>query len=110
MTDYQRAYRKSLDDPSAFWGEAAEGLSWDKRWDRVFDDTRPPFYQWFSGGVINTCFNALDRHVKGGRGQQLALIYDSPVTGTVSRFTFQQLLTEVALFGGALRKMGVGKG
>src|ERR687885_326052 len=77
---YDEIYRRSLANPNGFWGEAAEAIHWEKRWDKVLDDSRPPFYRWFRGGRLNTCYNALDRHVAEGRGEQLALIYDSPVT------------------------------
>lgn len=107
---YAAVYRRSLEDPDGFWGEAAEDLHWERRWDKVLDDSNKPFYRWFSGGVLNTCFNALDLHVEQGRGEQLALIYDSPVTNTVRRFTYRELRDEVARLGGALRAHGVGKG
>ena len=107
---YEETYRRSLADPSGFWGESAEALEWERRWDRVLDDSRPPFYRWFVGGRLNTCFNALDVHVRDGRGEQLALIYDSPVTGTVASFTYRQLLRDVSRFAGVLRAQGVSKG
>ncbi|MEE8521121.1 MAG: acetyl-coenzyme A synthetase N-terminal domain-containing protein, partial [Gemmatimonadota bacterium] len=78
---YDEVYARSLRDPEGFWGEAAEDVHWYKRWDRVLDTSRAPFYRWFSGGEVNTCYNALDRHVERGRADQLALIYDSPVAG-----------------------------
>ena len=99
-----------MQDPAAFWGAAAEDLYWDRRWDRVFDDSRPPFYRWFTGGMLNTCYNALDIHVDRGRGRQRALIYDSPATGTVKAFTYAELRDAVALFAGALVRQGIGKG
>ncbi|MFZ0254304.1 MAG: propionyl-CoA synthetase [Gammaproteobacteria bacterium] len=107
---YAVVYRRSIEDPNGFWGEAAEDLHWERRWDKVLDDANKPFYRWFSGGVLNTCFNALDLHIEQGRAQQLALIFDSPVTNTIRRFTYQQLRDEVARLGGALRSQGVGKG
>jgi len=107
---YQAAYRRSLDDPQGFWADAAESLRWEKRWDRVLDSSRAPFYRWFTGGMLNTCYNALDLHVESGRARQLALIYDSPVTGAVARFTYAELLDEVARFAGILREQGVEKG
>nr|MBS0021390.1 propionyl-CoA synthetase [Gammaproteobacteria bacterium] len=107
---YAAVYRRSIEDPNGFWGEAAEDLYWERRWDKVFDDANKPFYRWFSGGVLNTCFNALDLHVEQGRAEQLALIFDSPVTQTVRRFTYQQLRDEVARLGGALTAQGVEKG
>jgi len=87
MGRYEEIYRRSIDDPEGFWAEAAEPLHWSKRWDRVLDDSGAPFYRWFSGGKTNTCYNALDRHVDGGRADQLALIYDSPITGKQAKFS-----------------------
>ncbi|MBW7865979.1 MAG: propionyl-CoA synthetase [Candidatus Hydrogenedentes bacterium] len=110
MGRYQEAYDRSLRDPEGFWGEAAEAIHWERPPTRVVDDSRPPFYQWFPGGVMNTCFNALDRHVEQGRGGQNALIYDSPVTGTVRHYTYQELLDEVSRFAGVLAAEGAGKG
>ena len=110
MSAYDEIYRRSLADPRAFWAEAAEGIDWHKRWQRVLDDRRPPIYRWFAGGELNTCHNALDRHVENGRADQRALIYDSPVTGTVRDYTFRQLRDDVALFAGALAARGVGRG
>jgi propionyl-CoA synthetase len=107
---FDAIYRRSLQDPEGFWAEAAAGIDWLKRWDRVLDDRNPPFYRWFAGGQLNTCWNCLDRHVEGGRGDQLALIYDSPVTQTVQRFTYRELRDLVARFAGVLAGLGVGKG
>jgi propionyl-CoA synthetase len=107
---YDEVFERSLDDPEGFWGEAAEGIHWHKRWDRVLDASNPPFYRWFAGAEVNTCYNALDRHVEGGRADQLALIYDSPVTETIKRFTYRELRDKVARFAGALQAHGVGKG
>jgi propionyl-CoA synthetase len=107
---YAEAYRRSLAAPEGFWGEAAQAIHWEKRWDRVLDADNPPFYRWFAGGKLNTCHNALDRHVAGGRAEQVALIYDSPVTGQIQRFTYRELRDEVALLAGALRDLGVAKG
>jgi propionyl-CoA synthetase len=109
-TNYDELYRQSLQDPEAFWGQAAEDVHWYKRWDKVLDDSRPPFYRWFRGGLVNSCYNALDRHIQNGRGQQAALIYDSPVTDTVQQFTYQALRDLAARFAGALASQGVQKG
>jgi propionyl-CoA synthetase len=107
---YQVAFDRSINSPDEFWGEAAENISWIKRWDKVLDDSNKPFYRWFSGGQLNTCYNALDFHIDNGRGEQLALIYDSPVTSTIKTFTYNQLRNDVANFAGALRAQGVEKG
>ncbi len=107
---YSDTYRRSLEDPEGFWGEAAKDIDWNKPWDRVLDDSHPPFYRWFAGGELNTCHNALDRHVAAGRGAQPALIYDSPVTGTVASFTYAELTDRVARLAGAIRSLGVEKG
>jgi propionyl-CoA synthetase len=110
MGQYRELFDKSLKDPQGFWGEAAEEISWYKKWDKVLDDTNAPFYRWFVGGELNTCYNALDRHVDGGRADQIALIYDSPVTGQVQKFTYRELLDQVSRFAGALKGLGVEKG
>ena len=109
-SQYEQAYAQSLRDPNAFWAAAAEDIYWERRWDRVLDDRRPPYYRWFSGGVLNTCYNALDLHVDRGRGKQRALVYDSPVTDTVRAFTYAELRDEVARVAGALRRQGIVQG
>ena len=109
-TLYDQVYARSLRDPEGFWAQAAEDLYWERRWDRVFDDSRPPFYRWFTGGALNTCYNCLDFHVDRGRGKQRALVYDSPVTGTVREFTYAELRDQVALVAGALVRQGIGAG
>jgi len=106
----QAAFDRSLRDPVGFWSEAAEAVYWHKRWEKALDDSRPPFYRWFIGGEVNTCYNALDLHVEQGRGTQLALIYDSPVTHTIKTFTYRELRDRVARFAGALAGLGVAKG
>ncbi len=108
--DYHELYRQSLDHPDAFWSEVASGLNWSKPWDKVLDDSQAPYYQWFSGGELNTCYNALDRHCESGRGGQAALIYDSPVTSQVKTFTYSELRDQVARFAGALQMQGMNKG
>lgn len=108
---HETALKRSLDDPEGFWGEVAQDIDWVKPWDSVLDSTNPPFYRWFSGAECNTCYNALDRHVKAGRGDQAALIYDSPMTGgQVKTYTYSQLTDTVARFAGVLRNLGVEKG
>jgi propionyl-CoA synthetase len=107
---YEEVYAKWRRDPEGFWAEAAEAIHWNRRWDRVLDASRPPFYRWYAGGVLNTCHNVLDRHVEGGRAEQPALIFDSPVTGQKRVFTYRELLDQVSRFAGALRREGVQKG
>jgi propionyl-CoA synthetase len=107
---YRETYKKSLEDPAGFWGEAAEQLAWTRRWETVLDDTEAPYYQWFSGGEMNTCYNALDRHCAAGRAEQAALIHDSPVTDSVRTFSYGELRDQVARFAGALKDRGVAKG
>jgi propionyl-CoA synthetase len=107
MSRYDELFRRSLDEPERFWADAAEAIDWITPPERVLDDSRAPLYRWFEGGRLNTCYNALDRHVDGGRADQLALIYDSPVTGSVRRYTYRELRDEVARFAGVLRAAGV---
>jgi propionyl-CoA synthetase len=110
MGRYAEAFRQSLTNPEEFWGGAAQGIDWYRPPTVVLDRSDPPFYRWFADGTLNTCFNAIDRHVRDGRGDQAALIYDSPVTGTCRTLTYQQLLDEVARFAGVLRGLGTGPG
>ncbi len=107
---YDVAHARSLKDPEGFWAEAAEGIRWTRRWSKVLDSANAPFYRWFVGGEMNTCFNAVDRHVEEGRADQAALIYDSPVTGQVRTFTYRQLKDRVARIAGMLAAQGVAKG
>jgi propionyl-CoA synthetase len=107
---YEIAYRQSIEDPDTFWAKAAEDCHWYKKWDKVLDDSNKPFYRWFTGGEMNTCYNAVDCHIENGRGDQNAIIYDSPVTGTIKKYTYIQLRDEVARFAGALAAQGVVKG
>ena len=110
MSDYEKIFRASVDDPEAFWLGAAETIDWSRRPTRALDSSNPPFYRWFPDGELNVSFNALDRHVDAGRGEQAALIYDSPVTGTGRTYSYLQLRDEVARFAGVLTGLGVGKG
>ena len=107
---WAEAHARSLSDPDGFWRDAAAGVEWDVEPVRVLDADAAPLYRWFTGGVLNTCHNALDRHVRDGRGDQPALVHDSPVTGTVTTLTYAQLLDEVSRFAGVLRGLGVGRG
>jgi propionyl-CoA synthetase len=110
MGRYEDVFRRSLDDPAGFWAEAAAAVDWYQQPQGILDDSNPPFYRWYRGGTLNTCYNALDRHVEGGRGDQDALIYDSPVTGTKRAFTYRQLRDETARFASVLVGLGVKKG
>mgnify|MGYP006282973601 CR=1 FL=1 len=107
---YAETYRRSIESPEDFWAEAAAAIDWDSRWERVLDDSRAPLYRWFAGARLNTCYNALDRHVERGRGDQPALIYDSPVTATKAVFTYRELRDRVARLAGGLEALGVGQG
>lgn len=107
---YQEVFQASIDDPEAFWAAAARAVTWTRPPRRILDDSNPPLYRWFPDAELNTCANALDRHVDQGRGEQAALIYDSPVTGTKRTYTYRELLDHTARFAGVLREHGVGKG
>ena len=109
-TTYHEVYAHWRSAPEAFWAEAAEAVHWYRRWDAILDRSRAPFYRWFAGGEVNSCYNALDRHVENGRAEQVALIYDSPVTSTVRAFTYRELRDEVARFAGVLAARGVTRG
>jgi propionyl-CoA synthetase len=110
MGAYAEQYRRSLDDPEGFWLDAARAIDWERRPSRALDASAAPIYRWFPDGVLNTCHNALDRHVDGGRADQVALIHDSPVTGSVRVFTYRELRDRVALVAGAMRRLGVAAG
>ena len=110
VTGYRDVYRASIADRDGFWAQAAEAVTWTRAPQRVLEDSHPPFYRWFPDAELNTCANALDRHVESGRGDQAALIYDSPVTGTKRVYSYRELLGETALFAGVLRDLGVGAG
>jgi propionyl-CoA synthetase len=110
MGAYQQTYDRSLSDPEAFWAEAAAAIDWVVPPERVLDADNPPFYRWFPGAQLNTCDNALDRHVRAGNGGRPALVYDSPITGSERTYSYAELTDLVARFAGALRTHGVGKG
>jgi propionyl-CoA synthetase len=110
MGSYEDVFRRSLTDPVGFWAEAAKAIDWYEEPETILDDSNPPFYRWYRGGSLNTCHNALDRHVDNGRSGQTALIYDSPVTGTKRSYTFSELKDETARFAGVLAGLGIGKG
>ncbi|MFV9633068.1 propionyl-CoA synthetase [Mycobacterium neumannii] len=110
MAAYRALFDASIADPEGFWADAARAVTWIREPKHILDDSNPPFYRWFADGELNTCANALDRHVDDGRGDQPALIYDSPVTGTQRTYTFRELRDETAKFAGGLRGLGVEKG
>jgi propionyl-CoA synthetase len=110
MGSHEEVLRRSLAEPESFWAEAAEALDWDRRWDRVLDTSTSASGRWFVGGELNTCHNAVDRHVAAGRGEQAALIYDSPVTDQVRELSYRELRDETARVAGGLRRLGVEKG
>lgn len=107
---YLEAYRKSIQNPVAFWEELGQLLEWDRPWQQVLDNSNPPFTKWYVGGYLNACYNAVDRHILAGKGDMVALIHDSPLTETVRRVTYQELYDQVIQLAGALNKLGVTKG
>src|SRR5580658_2730233 len=107
---YDEAYDDWRRDPHAWWANAAEGITWTKRWDQVFDPSLGAYGQWFAGGMLNTCYNCLDRHVEAGRGEQPALIWDSAMTGKVVTYSYSELRDRTAKLAGALADLGVGPG
>ena len=110
MGAYRELFDASIADPAGFWAAAAESVTWTSPPERILDDGNPPFYRWFPDAELNTCANALDRHVAAGRGDQPALIYDSPVADARRVYTYAELLDETSRFAGALRGLGVGRG
>jgi len=107
---YEEVYKRSIESPEEFWAEKAEDIVWFKPFDKVLDNSNPPFSKWFVGGQLNTCYNALDLHVEQGRGDKTALIWDSPVSGNVKKFTYKELRDEAANFARVLTNYGVKKG
>ncbi|HKK30911.1 MAG TPA: propionyl-CoA synthetase [Alphaproteobacteria bacterium] len=107
---YAEVHARSLRDPNGFWGEAAEAVDWFKKPEFILDDRNPQHPRWFTGGETNACYNGIDRHVEAGRGEQAAMIYDSPITGTIKSLSFREMRDQVALFAGVLRKLGIGYG
>ncbi|BCL60379.1 propionyl-CoA synthetase [Desulfomarina profundi] len=110
MTSFDAVFQSSINNPEEFWAEAAKNITWYKEYDKVLDSSNPPFYKWYPGGKMNTCYNAIDRHVENGRADQTAIIYDSPVTNTIRKISYKELLDQVSTFAGVLKGMGVGKG
>jgi propionyl-CoA synthetase len=107
---YRALHQRSLSDPEGFWTEQAGAIEWSRPWDKLLDTSDAPFYRWFAGAELNTCHNALDRHIHRGRGEQAALIYDSPIAGRKKSFTYRELRDQVAKLAGAICALGVRKG
>jgi propionyl-CoA synthetase len=107
---YQEVHARSLRDPEGFWGEAAREIDWIKPAEKIFDSSQGLYGRWFAGALVNTCYNALDRHVERGRADQLALIHDSPLTGSTRKFTYGELLAEVKALAGIMTDFGIAKG
>uniref|UniRef100_A0A8C5Q811 Acyl-CoA synthetase short-chain family member 3, mitochondrial n=1 Tax=Leptobrachium leishanense TaxID=445787 RepID=A0A8C5Q811_9ANUR len=107
---YEQVFRSSVEDPESVWAEAAQRITWFKQWTKTMDNSNPPFTKWFAGGKLNICYNALDRHVENGRGDQVAVIHDSPVTDTKQNITYKEVHEEVSRLAGVLVKHGIGKG
>ena len=110
MGNYKKIYDNWQKDPKTFWKEQSENIDWKKNPGKILDDDNKPFYKWYPDGSLNTCFNAIDRHVINGRGEQDAILYDSPVTNTKKKITYSELKYQVSIFAGALKKLGVLKG
>ncbi|XP_077994199.1 acyl-CoA synthetase short-chain family member 3, mitochondrial-like isoform X2 [Glandiceps talaboti] len=110
LSTYDSVFAEAISHTEDFWGEAAEKITWFRQFDRVLDHSNPPFTRWFVGGELNTCYNAVDRHVENGHGERLALIHDSPVTKSTQQLTYAELLDQVKHFAGVLSKYGVGVG
>ncbi|CAH1635923.1 unnamed protein product [Spodoptera littoralis] len=108
--EYQEAYRRSINDPEGFWGEVAQELEWTKPWERVLDNSNPPFTKWWVGGEMSVCYNAVDRHVANGKGDQVALVHDSPLTDTVRKITYSEIKDQVSRLAGKLASLGVTRG
>jgi propionyl-CoA synthetase len=107
---YQSIYERSIKDPKAFWSEVANDIFWYKKPSKILNSNNPPFYKWYENGITNTCYNAVDLHVKNGNGKKLAIIYDSPITNSKKKITYNELKDQVSVFAGALENQGVKKG
>src|SRR3981189_1629395 len=107
---YHEVHARSLRDPEGFWAEAAREIDWIEPPTKSFDASMGTYGRWFAGGVVNTCYNALDRHVADGRGDQVALIHDSPLANTISKFTYAEMLREVQALAAVMQDFGVAKG
>jgi len=110
MNSYKKVYQDWKNDPESFWMKAAEKIDWVRKPTKALNKENAPLYEWFTDGIVNTCYNAVDRHVENGRADQLAIIYDSPVTGVKERISYAELQKKIALLAGALIKKGIQKG
>ena len=108
--NYKEIYEQSINNPENFWKNISEDIFWFKKPSKILNKSSPPFYKWFEDGITNTCYNALDYHIDQGRGKKIALIYDSPITGYKSKFTYEELRNKVSKFSGALNNQGIKKG
>ena len=106
-TKYQEIYQRSIKDAEGFWSEIAKDIFWYKKPTKILNSDNPPFYKWFQDGTTNTCYNAVDLHVKNGKGEKIAIIYDSPITNSQKKITYAQLKDQVAIFAGALVNQGM---
>ena len=106
---YQDIYEKSIKDPEGFWSEVSKDIFWYKKPTKIINSSNPPFYKWFENGITNTCYNAVDLHVKNGNAEKIAIIYDSPITNFKKKITYAELKDQVAIFAGALVNQGIKK-
>ena len=106
-TKYQEIYQRSIKDPEGFWSEVANDVFWYKKPSKILNSDNPPYYKWFEDGITNTCYNAVDLHVKNGSGEKIAIIYDSPITNSQKKITYAQLKDQVSIFAGALINQGI---
>ena len=109
-TKYKDIYQRSITDSEGFWSDVSKDIFWYKKPTKILNSNNPPFYKWFSDGVTNTCYNAIDLHVKNGKGEKIAIIYDSPITNSQKKITYGQLKDLVSTFAGALKNQGIKKG
>ena len=109
-SNFNKIYEESLKNPEQFWKEISEEIFWFKKPTKILSKDNPPFYKWFTDGVTNTCYSALEVNIDQGRGDKTALIYDSPITGNKKQFTYKELKAQVSKFAGALSNHGINKG
>ena len=107
---YEKIYSSSIKDRESFWKKVSDDIFWYKKPSKILNSSNPPFYKWFEDGITNTCYNALDFHIDKGRGDRTAIIYDSPITGEKSKFSYKELRDKVSVFAGALKNQGINKG